>query len=354
MSKYVAYVGSYTYIGNSQGITILDMDVDKGTMKVRREEKVHSVPFLEASPDHKYLYALCDEGVATFLIDKDGDLSIYDIAPTYGMRGRFLDIDPTGRYIAVAGYHDGKTTVLKIREDGAVGEITGSIYDRGMGSIAERDSQPHVSCVRFTRDSKYLCSIDAGLDNIQVFRLDNETGAISLATIIHCDVQSGPNRMVFSQDGRFLYVLCQISNTVVVYSYEEKNGEPVFRRIQTLSTVVGKRSASSSLTAAMHIDMSYDDKYLLYTSVGDNNLGMYRRDQDTGLLTHMFSLPVSGQYPKDFILFPDGKHIAVVNYEEETLTFFAIDYDKGLIIMNSSPIHIDQPCCGMMIETPEK
>ena len=64
----------------------------------------------------------------------------------------------------------------------------------------------------------------------------------------------------------------------------------------------------------------------------------------------VFSLPVSGRYPKDFILFPDEQHICSINYEECTLTFFTLNYERGLIVMNAAPLKIDQPNCGVLVK----
>lgn len=353
MSRYVAYVGSYTYIGKSKGITILDVDTEKASMTKRSEVEVNNSSHLTVSADHRFLYSIADEGIVTFRILPGGDLEQIGTASIRGMRGRFLDVDPSGRFLAVAGYHDGKTTVLRINEDGTIGAITDGVFDQGMGSIAERDSQPHVSCVRFTPDGNYLCSIDMGLDHIKVFRFNHETGKLSVAYILHCDIQSAPNQMVFSPDGHFLYVISQMANTVSAYSYEDHGTHPVFTHLQTLPTV-GRRSLSSSITAALHLNLTSDGRHLLYTSAGDNCLGMFDRDPETGLLTHRFSLPVSGRYPKDFILFPDEQHICSVNYEECSLTFFSLDYEKGLIIMNAAPVKIDQPNCGILVELPEE
>ena len=37
MARYAAYVGSYTYYGKSKGITIYDVDVEKGTFTPKKE-----------------------------------------------------------------------------------------------------------------------------------------------------------------------------------------------------------------------------------------------------------------------------------------------------------------------------
>ena len=72
---------------------------------------------------------------------------------------------------------------------------------------------------------------------------------------------------------------------------------------------------------------------------------MYRIDQKTGLLERIFCLPISGEYPKDAALFPDNKHLVSLNHESNTMTFFSVDTEKGLIVMNGPEIHVDQPNC---------
>ena len=72
--KYVAYVGSYTYYGSSKGISIMDVDVEKGIFTKRKEVSVNNSSYLVASRNNKYLYSVVDEGVAAFKILPDGDL----------------------------------------------------------------------------------------------------------------------------------------------------------------------------------------------------------------------------------------------------------------------------------------
>ena len=44
-----------------------------------------------------------------------------------GMRGCYLSTDYEDRFLFVAGWHDGKITALRLKEDGSVGEITDEI-----------------------------------------------------------------------------------------------------------------------------------------------------------------------------------------------------------------------------------
>ena len=53
------------------------------------------------------------------------------------MRGCQLSTDDQDKYLFVSGYHDGKATVMRLHEDGSIGEIVSSVYHRGLGSVAE-------------------------------------------------------------------------------------------------------------------------------------------------------------------------------------------------------------------------
>ena len=60
--KYMAYVGSYSYNGKAKGITVYDVDVEKGTFKERCEVEVDNSSYVTASNDNRTLYSVADEG----------------------------------------------------------------------------------------------------------------------------------------------------------------------------------------------------------------------------------------------------------------------------------------------------
>ena len=81
---------------------------------------------------------------------------------------------------------------------------------------------------------------------------------------------------------------------------------------------------------------------------------MYAVDQETGLLTKKFTLPISGDYPKDLMIFPDNKHIAIANHGSNSITVFTVDYEKNIIMMNEKPIKIETPNCIHIWPVPDE
>ena len=140
--KYMAYVGSYSYTGKAKGITVFDVDVEAGTFKERCEVEVDNSSYVIASSDGKTLYSIADEGVVSFRILENGSLARLNSASIRGMRGCHLCTDKEDKYVFVSGYHDGKTTVLSLNPDGSVGNIVDGVFDKGYGSVAERNSAP--------------------------------------------------------------------------------------------------------------------------------------------------------------------------------------------------------------------
>ena len=115
---------------------------------------------------------------------------------------------------------------------------------------------------------------------------------------------------------------------------------PVIERVQTVSSTGMHRP---QLTAACAIRMSPDDRYLYCSNAGDNSVSIYRRDLETGLLTLICCLPISGDYPKDIAVFPDQKHLASINHASGTISFFSVDYENGLLMMNHRSIESMSP-----------
>ena len=345
--RYMAYVGSYSYTGKAKGITVFDVDVENGIFRERCEMEVNNSSYVIASSDGKTLYSIADEGVVSFRILQNGALARLNSAPIRGMRGCHLCSDAEDKYVFVSGYHDGKTTVLSLNEDGSVGEIVDGVFDKGYGSVAERNFRPHVTCTRRMPDNKYVLSVDNGVDQVKIYRFNNKDQKLIQVDAIRCDLESAPRHFRFSRDGRFLYLMYELKNVIDVFTYETGERAPVIEKIQTISTTSTRNPGN--LTAACAMRMSQDEKYLYCTNAGENTVSVYRRDEETGLLDMICCLPVSGEYPKDVAVFPDGRHIASINHDSGTISFCKIDYEKGLLVMSGRSIQVNEPnCCAIV------
>lgn len=341
--KYVAYVSTYT-IGDQReyGITVFDVDMEKGRFHEKERVKITNSSYVTISHNQKFLYSITDFGVESFSIGTDGSLTAINLGSINGMRGCYVSTDYEDRYLFVAGYHDGKLTVLCINEDGSVGEITEEIYFKGLGIVAERNFRPHISCAKMTRDNHYLCVADLGMDHTNVYRLDHATGKLSLVDVIRSDLESGPRHLKFSKDGKYLYIVHELKNCIDVYSYREEKNNPFFEKIQTVSTLNNYHAGGSTASA---LNLSEDFNYLCSSNAGDNSASVYRIDQKTGLLTRLLCLPISGEYPKDVALFPDNRHLVSLNQDSGTLTFFSVNLERGLLVMNGPELKVAQPNC---------
>lgn len=335
---YVAYVSTYTR-DNDKGIRIYDVDAEAGRISEREQITIKNSSYLTISHNQKYIYSITDFGVEAFKKLPNGSLELINMASINGMRGCYISTDYTDRFMFVAGYHDGKITVLRLNNDGSIGEITDEIFHKGMGSISERNFRPHVSCVKMTRDNKYLCAADLGLDHVKVYKFDSEKGTLKLVETIRCEQNSAPRYIKFRKDGKYAYIINEMNNTIVVYSYNEVNGRPEFEKIQKVSTLNDYHAADA---AACAMKFSMDNKYIFCSNAGDNSVGVFSIDDETGMLTKKFVLPISGDYPKDIAIFPDCKHIVSLNHESDTITFFTVDIDNGTLIMNGPEIKVSK------------
>ena len=337
--KYVAYVGTYTH-GTSIGIHLYDLDVENGTMAERKVVPINNSSHLVKAHNKQFLYSISDEGVESFRILPDGDLEFLNRAGIQGMRGCYVSLDAQDKFLFVGGYHDGKVTVLRINPDGSIGAITDGIFHKGLGSVAERNFRPHISCVKMTPDQKYLCAVDNGIDHVNVYRLDHRTGKLNLVDIVRCELESGPRQITFSRDGKFAYVLCELKNYINVYTYDGRGKTPKFEKIQQVDT---RMDVKETACAAASVKISRAGNHLYCSSAGDNSVSIFTIDPKSGMLERMCSLPISGSYPKDLDVFPDDRTLVVLYHESNEIRTFRINYEKKLFVEKGRPIKVETP-----------
>ncbi len=329
-NKYVVYAAGYT-TDEKHGLKIYDYFPDTGRIAYRSEVEITNPSYITISHNGKMLYSITDEGVESFRIRKDGSLEFLNESGINGLRGCYISTDYEDRFLFVAGYHDGKITVLSLKEDGSIDRICEEIWHKGFGSVGERNFRPHVDCAKMTRDNQYLCVTDVGMDHVKVYRLDHKTGKLSLADILRSEIESAPHHIKFSLDGKFAYIIHEMKNYIDVYSYENIGNEPKFEKIQTVSTVNDYHAGN---TAAYAIQISADGNHIYSSNAGDNSVSAFTRDKETGKLTKLFTLPISGDFPKDIAISDDDKYLLSINNESDSISFFKLDLEKKIIVMN--------------------
>lgn len=349
--KYVAYVGTYTH-ENSLGIHIYDVDAENGQLKERKVVPINNPSDLVVSKDRKILYSIADEGVEAFRIQADGDLIPVNKQWIGGMRGCYVEVDDASQYLFVGGHHDGRVTMMRLNEDGSIGDIADGIFHKGVGeNIAQRNFVPHVDCVKLTPDQKFLCAVDNGIDQVKVYKVDYEYGKLKLVDIIRGPMESAPRMIRFSRNGKFAYILYELLNIVEVYSYEVVNGIPAFERIQTIST---KSPKDGDACAASGMEVSKSGKYLYCCNSGVDTVVCYEIDDLTGMLSEKIRTKVNSDYPKMLAIYPDERHYLTLNNFSNDIFTYAVDYEKGYSLQTGEPIEVDKPNCIYILNLAEQ
>ena len=99
--KYVAYVSTYTS-GDAHGIRIYDVDMENGVFYEKDKVEISNSSYITVSHDNKYLYSITDFGLEAYKILPDGELELINFATINGMRGCYISVDYTNRYLFVS------------------------------------------------------------------------------------------------------------------------------------------------------------------------------------------------------------------------------------------------------------
>lgn len=338
--KYVAYVGTYTH-ENSVGIHIYDVDVANGRLSERKVIPINNPSDIVVSKDRRFLYSIADEGVEAFHVQPDGDLIPMNKQWIGGMRGCYVEVDDKNRYLFVGGHHDGRVSMMRLNEDGSIGDIADGIFHKGMGmSIAQRNFVPHVDCVKLTPDQKFLCAVDNGLDQVKIYKVNYESGRLKLIDIVRGPLESAPRMIRFSRDGKYAYILYELLNAVEVYRYDVVDGQPSFEKIQTVSTA-GKNA--ENVCAASGMEVSRSGKYLFCSNAGVNSVICFAIDKKTGMLSEEFHSRVFSDYPKMLAIYPDEEHYLTLNNSSNEIVSYKINFEEKYSLVSGEPVKVDKP-----------
>src|SRR6187402_1194812 len=211
-------IGTYTK-GESKGIYVYRFYAETGKLAYLSEiDGITNPSYLCVSADNKFIYSVneSDKGsaVSAFKFDKvNGKIELINSQPT-GAVPAYVSIDKGQKNIFVANYNAGSLTVVPVNKDGSLGTPSQTIQDSGSSINKERQAGPHVHAAMLSPDEKHLFYTDLGTDKLNIYKYKaSKTPPLTPEEPSSVSVTpgNGPRHMEFSADGKFLYLIQEMS-----------------------------------------------------------------------------------------------------------------------------------------------
>lgn len=344
----LAYIGSFAEQAEKIGISILDVNPDTGEIRVAgMSEKIEKPAYLALSADGKHLYATIEThqydglpggGAASFVIDRDGGLTLQSRQPTYGALPCYISVDHANTTVFVSNYDAGTAAVYQLAPDGSLLPNPRIFTHSGSGPDPLRQKHPYAHCAVLSPDERYLCVCDLGLDKVMLYDFSGGKGDMALAGKLSVSPGDGPRHIVFNASGDRAYVLSEMGCQVFVFSYDRNDGS--FLPLQTISTL--PPGISGSFCSA--IRFTPDGRLLMASNRGHDSITVFQVLQD-GQLQAIAHNPTLGQTPRDFNITPNGKFVIVGNQDSNELRVFSLNAVTGLFSFTGCRLEIPSPVC---------
>jgi len=348
-------VGTYTEGSSAEGVYLYSFDTVTAESTLLGMAPSGNPSFVIATPDGGRVYAVNEysdgrQGVSAFALEGDS-LSPLGSAPipSEDVDGR----DPcnllyTGEALISSNYTGGSVTAFALSQDGGIRgmsqyftygtEYTQTLTGRSLGATAA-----HMHCTVPSPDGKYFFVTDLGSDCIHRFVRGEGIHPLGKETVAWKNrglIKYGPRHMVFSADGRFAYLLCELGDRLVVFSYDDGELTP----IQNFVAYDGKGHGSAD------IHLSPDGRFL-YTShrLKGDGIAVFAVDPATGLVSKA-GFQSTGAHPRNFAITPDGNWLLCACRDDNRIEIYSVDRESGALSPTGKTIALGAPVCIQILK----
>ena len=344
--EYRLLVGTYTENTPADGVYLYSFDAQTAEVRLLDMAPSGNPSFVIANPDQTRAYSVNEyndgrQGVSSFELEADSIRGLNSvIIPKEQTDGE----DPCnllfdGETIISSNYTGGTVTAFALNEDGS---ILGSSQYFSCTGLSLGSDPAHMHCAVLSPDGKYFFVTNLGMDCIHRFERVEGIHPLGNSTVAwkHTGLTKfGPRHMVFSADGKYAYLLCELGDKLVVFEYEDGKLNP----IQTLTAYKGKGHGSADL----HI--SPDGRYL-YTShrLKEDGIAIFGIDKATGKVKKAGYQP-TGRHPRNFAITPDGNWLLCACRDDNRIEVYSINKETGALSATGKTIDVGAPVCVQIL-----
>jgi 6-phosphogluconolactonase len=337
------YVGNEA-TGENKGIYLLRMDGGSGKLAPAGIAAVTTAPnFLAVHPSGKWLYAVTaakvdpqySGAVETFAMDAaTGKLTFLNRQASGAAGPVHVAVDPSGKCAVVADYSGASVASFPIEADGRLGEARSVIKHAGSSVDKSRQKQPYPHGVAFDRQGKHVLVADLGTDKVVVYDIDAAAATLKEHGATSMRPGSGPRHLAFSEDGKLVYVVSEMGNTLTQFAYGD-------------GTLKDAREMLPWEDAVKHKD------YLAEVAVMEKFVYLSERGKDAIAVMDgekvLQKIDGGGKWPRHFGIDPSGRFLLVANQRSNSVTELLRDPEKGTLTATTEKAEVPVPVCVVFI-----
>jgi 6-phosphogluconolactonase len=341
---------SFVYFGTQDsgpgtGFELGEFDSVTGTLTPPRLIEVARDPSIFVfNADGTRLYTVNSRtpgGVSAYAVNRQtGTLSIINSTTAEGRGPSHLSLDRTAKFVLDANYGDGYVEVFAIREDGGIGARTAFVHHQGRSVDPERQTRPYAHAIKTDPTNRFALACDLGTDQVVVYRFNERTGTLEPNDPPFEPVApgSGPRHLSWHPNGQWLYVVTELKNTVIVYTWD--SGRGVLTERQTISTLPG---GFTGVTTAAEIAVHPNGRFVYASNRGADSVAVFAIDSTSGRLTAIEHVSSQGKTPRYFGFDPSARWLLVPNIDTDNVAVFAVDGSTGRLTLHGEPVRAARP-----------
>lgn len=326
MTQSIGYIGSYT---KKDGKGIYRFVLDEENKKLVTVETGYEVPASTyVFPKGEFLYGIKKEeqaGVAAYRIGKDGQLELINDCLKSAENGCHIWVTEDGRYLLEAVYGAGEVRLYALDEQtGEIKDLVDTVVQEGIGPNEDRQDKAHTHYIQETPDGRYAVAVDLGADEVITFTFNDEgfkrIGALKLPA------GCGPRHLVFNDNGRYAYLMTELSNEVLVLKYTDGQFELINQYLAILADFTQNTQGAA-------VRMSHDNRFVYASNRGHQSIAVFKVEEDGAALSLVEIVNCGGDWPRDFNITKSDKFLVCAHEIDGVVSLFERDIETGRLTL---------------------
>ncbi len=354
IAQFYLYVGAYTQ-GESEGIAIYKFDSSSGNLEyLSTAGGVVNPSYLAISEDKKLLLAANEVGefdgmpsgaISAFAIDgQTGALTFTNQVPSGGGAPCYVSMDKSSKYALTANYSGGNVAIFPITGDGKLGAYTQLEQHEGAGLIAGRQAGPHAHSIVIDNQEKFALAADLGIDKVITYQINADGKGMTKVGEFDTEPGAGPRHLTFHPSGKFAYIINELNSTMTSCAYDGSTG-----KLSEITTVTTLPEGFEGTNSCADIHVSKDGRFVYGSNRGHDSIVIFETNQDNGELIQKGHHSVKGKTPRNFMIDPTGNYLLVANQNSNNIVVFSRDGQTGLLSDTGIEVQTSKPVCLKML-----